>query len=127
MKLRYYLCMKHCSEASFSGSRFFYKPEISDSGPTARSPSQRTCAEDFYALKNLSPLARFKPVYLVFRGQHATNCESPGPTSPTSDIVFSCFPNIHFFHSYSMLAHSRVWNLDECPNKFLPCFLCRYN
>ena len=37
----------------FSGLRFFNEPEISDSGPPAKSPSPRTCAQDFYILKKI--------------------------------------------------------------------------
>ena len=37
----------------FSDLRFFNEPEISDSGPPAQSPSRRTCAQDFYFLKNI--------------------------------------------------------------------------
>ena len=36
-------------------------PEISDSGPKAESPSRRTCAQDFYVLKNPSTSAGFEP------------------------------------------------------------------
>ena len=37
--------------------RFFNEPEILDSGPTAWSPSQRTCAEEFYVLEKFIDLS----------------------------------------------------------------------
>jgi len=42
----------------FSGLRFFNEREISGSGPPALSPSQRTCAQDFYILKKSIHLSR---------------------------------------------------------------------
>ena len=45
--------IKWGSEAYFSDLWFFNEPEILDSGPPALSPSWRTCAQDFYALKKI--------------------------------------------------------------------------
>ena len=61
-KFRYYkdvnMLIKFCSEAYFSGLRFFNEPEISDSGLPALSPFRRTCAQDFYVLKKFIYLSR---------------------------------------------------------------------
>ena len=72
------MSIKFCSKAYFSGVRFFNEPEISDSGPPALSPSRRTCAQDFYILKNPSTSAGFEPASLGSRGKHGT----PRPLRP---------------------------------------------
>ena len=49
---RTWICQLNFAQGPiFSGLWFFNEPEISDLGPPAESPSQRTCAQDFYVLK----------------------------------------------------------------------------
>ena len=86
--------IKFCSEAYFSGLRFFNEPEISDSAPSAQSLSRRTCAQDVYDLKNPSTSAGFETANLGSRGDHGT----PRPTRPTElPILF------YYFYTFSCL------------------------
>ena len=43
--------LSFAQKSIFSGFKFFNKPETSDSGPMAYSPSRRICVQDFYVLK----------------------------------------------------------------------------
>ena len=57
--IRTWICqLNFAQRLIFPGLRFFNEPVISDSGLPAWSPSQRTCAQDFYILKKSIDLCR---------------------------------------------------------------------
>jgi hypothetical protein len=62
----------------------FYMPQIYDMGLMALLPLWRKAAEDFFALKNPTALAGFKPANLGTKGQHTT----PRPPKPLEALSF---------------------------------------
>ena len=78
--IRTWICRLYFAQMHIvSGLRFFNEPEISNSGPPALRSSRRTCAQDFYVLKNPSTSARSEPANLGSRGELVT----PRPPRPT--------------------------------------------
>jgi hypothetical protein len=57
--IRTWICrLNFAQRPIFSGSMFFNEPEKSYLGPSAKSPSRRTCTQDFYVLKKSIYLSR---------------------------------------------------------------------
>ena len=69
--------IKFCSEAYFSGFRFFNELEISD--PQLKVPTGGLVLRMFTSRKNPSTSAGFELANLGSRGEHVT----PRPTRPT--------------------------------------------
>ena len=72
------------SKAYFSWLRYLSEPEISELGTKASTPSRRSCAQDFYVLKNPLTSVSFEPEHLGSRGKHAS------PRQSNITIIISC-------------------------------------
>jgi hypothetical protein len=101
----------------------FYMQQICDMGRLYFS-SEGRCVEDFFALKNPTASARFKPANLGTKGQHATSRPSK-PIIALSRLVFLC--RCYYRHAARSRQHSTYGAginllytpLRECLSTFL--------
>ena len=92
----------------FSGFWFFSEPEISQSGPSAYSPSRRNCAQDFYVLKKSIDLSR------IWTREPWTSRRAPYPETSTlpRDHRGRCFRFL--FQEFTLLTeHDIEYNSGE--------------